>query len=235
MSEQNPWTLKPSQGGDIPDAIEAGNYPAVLVALVDLGIQESDFQGNVSFRREIFLAWEIPGLAGEDRLPVVLGKSFAAVINSKSNLGKWLANLSTTGQVPTEGIDLTQLLGKPCLLQVAAETKKTDNGERTYNRLVTVSRLVKGMPIPKGIRQPVLVNLRDDVPDWLPRSYGRLLKDIRDESVELNGRTRQKYEDWKRSRNNAPAAKTPASVSDDALGDDHRDRLPPGVDDDIPF
>lgn len=201
MSETNPWHFRPSKGGDYHSSLEAGNYPAVLVALVDLGIQESDYQGTISYRQEIYLAWEIPGESGSP----VLGKSFAAILTPKSNLGKWMSSLSSTGQLPPEGVDLTKLLGTACLLQVAATVKE----DRTFNSLANVSRLVKGMSKPASTRQPVMIGLRDEIPEWLPRLYGRLLADVRAESVEESGRTRSRYEDWRRSRRQAPAVPTP--------------------------
>lgn len=192
----NPWELKPSTGGDGPKAIEADNYPAVLICLVDLGTQENDFKGVVSYRREIFLAWEIPGAEGSP----VLGRPFSAILNAKSNLNKWLAALSKDGKVPTEGVNMLDLLGKACLLQVSAHTKQTDNGERTYNSLDGASRLPKGMPAPVAKRKPIVVNLADEeIPDWLPRSYGRLLSEIRAESAEKHSTTMSKFQAWKKA------------------------------------
>lgn len=217
----SPWELKPSLGGDAPAAIEAGNYPAILVALVDLGTQESEYKGVVHYRRELFLAWEIPG---EEGAPV-LGRSFAASLTPKSNLGKWLAALSKEGRIPPEGIDLRVLLGKPCLLQVSAQTKQTENGERTYNALVTVSRMPKGMAVPAAKRKHVVIGLDDEIPDWLPRSYGRLLGDIRSESAEKHSTTQAKYEAWKK----APRVKAPAA--NQQVG---QQQSPPPADDEMP-
>lgn len=201
----NPWALKP-QTGNIPETIEAGNYPAVLIALVDLGTQESEYKGVVSYRREIFLAWEIPGEKGAP----VLGKAFSASLSAKSNLGKWLAALAKDGKIPAEGINLLDLLGKPCLLQVSSETKKNSEGqERTYNGLTTVSRLPKEMQAPKPSRKPLVVNLTDqEIPDWLPRSYGQVLAEVRAQCAELHSTTRGKFEAWKK----APKKKAPQAA-----------------------
>lgn len=216
----NPWELKPSGGGDFPEAVEADNYPAILVALVELGTQEAEYKGVVSYRREIFLAWELSGVEGSP----VLGKAFSASLSPKSNLGKWLAGLTRDGKVPAEGVNLLDLLGKPCLLQVSAQTKQTENGERTYNSLVIASRLPKGMVAQPAKHKALVINLDDDIPDWLPRSYGRLLVDIRNVSAEKHSTTKEKYEAWKK----APRRKPSGAASDTAAGN--------GEDDDvIPF
>lgn len=222
----NPWELKPSTGGEAPPAIEADNYPAVLICLVDLGTQENDYKGVIGYRREIFLAWEIPSVEGSP----VLGRAFSANLNAKSNLAKWLAALSKEGKVPTEGVNLLDLLGKPCLLQVSAHSKKTDNGERTYNSLDSASRLPKGMPTPLPKRKPLVVNLDDqDIPDWLPRSYGRLLSEIRSECAEKHSTTMAKFEAWKK------APRKPAG-GPGGNGRPHAvDSVEPNEDDEIPF
>lgn len=224
----DPWTLKPTTGGgEFPDVIEAGNYPAVLIALVDLGTQENEYKGVTSYRRTIFLAWEIPGESGAP----VLGREFSANLSPKSNLNKWLAALAKDGKVPAEGVNLLDLLGKPCLLQVSAETKKNAEGqERTYNGLTTISRLPKGLPAPSASRKPVVVNLDDkEIPDWLPRSYGRLLSEIRAECAEKHSTVRGKFEAWKKqprkkqSGDGGPGTQeSPAG----ALSDDQDDETP---------
>jgi hypothetical protein len=226
----NPWTLKP-QTGNFPEAIEAGNYPAILIALVDLGTQESEYKGVVSYRREIFLAWEIPGEKGAP----VLGKAFSATLSAKSNLGKWLSALARDGKIPGDGINLLDLLGKPCLLQVSNEMKKNTEGqERTYNGLTTVSRLPKEMTAPKATRKPLVVNLDDkEIPDWLPRSYGHLLEEVRDQCAELHSTTRGKFEAWKK----APKKKAPQGPGGGGSDSNHDEGGYPddSNEDEIPF
>ena len=197
----NPFVAKPSSGGEIPDAIEAGNYPAVLIALVDLGTQENDYKGVTSYRHEIYLAWEIHT---DDNETVVLGKQYALTMTPKSNLGKLIASLSASGKVPEKEVDLTTLLGMGCLIQVSATTRKNDSGqERTYNAAETASRLPKGMPKPTPVRKPVAITLDEQVPDWLPRSYGTTLADLRSLSVEKNSTTATKMAAWKESKKSA--------------------------------
>ena len=36
----------------------AGNHPAVLVGIIDLGTRPSTFQGKTTDRREVYLVWE---------------------------------------------------------------------------------------------------------------------------------------------------------------------------------
>ena len=47
-----------SSGGDYENA-PVGNHPAVLVAMIDIGTHEEDYQGAKKQTRKIYLAWEL--------------------------------------------------------------------------------------------------------------------------------------------------------------------------------
>ncbi len=111
-----------------------GVFPAVCVQVIDLGTQTNDYQGEVSTARQIRLAWE---LQGPDRLgsganhlmknnePFLVTEIYTLSLNERANLRRvlegWRGRPFT--EVDLKGFDITNLLGKPCLIDIAQKAK----------------------------------------------------------------------------------------------------------------
>ena len=129
--------------------IDGGTYPAVCVAIVDLGEQN-----NEKFKKyedKVLLIWELPSVLIEvdgEQKPRWLSKDFSATLNEKSNLTKflvpWRGKNFTEEELNGEGFDLKQMLGEGCLLQVIVEEKDGNQ----YNRITGCMGFPMGMPAP---------------------------------------------------------------------------------------
>lgn len=165
----------------------AGNHPAVLVAIVDMGTQKSDFQGQEKWQHRAFFVWELvnENVAGFKDKHHVIGIDLTLSLNEKAKLRKWIE--ARTGKPLPDGADFDAAdeLGKPCLLNVI------DKGG--YPKIDAVTAFPKGFPEPKPQQQPFAWSLENykanggqiNLPDWLPWFYGRPLAETIKECKEI--------------------------------------------------
>ena len=138
--------------------VEAGTYNARCIKVVDLGTQQSNFNGEISWRRQILVIWELPSELKEDTTePLTISKFYTLSLHEKSNLGIDLT--SWRGRAFTEkekqGFDITKLLGVTCMLNVI----EGNNGKSKVGSL---------MPLPKGteIAEQITPSLSFSVDDY---------------------------------------------------------------------
>lgn len=160
-------------GGDFERA-PAGNHPAVLVAIIDLGTQHNEYQGKASWRREVLLVWELPTkktAAGKSHL---MSAAVTLSLNEKATLRKWIDGM--TGKKMADGteFDITAVLGKTCLLNVL-------HNDKGYPRVEAVAGYPDGLPAPTATLAPTAVSLEEfeagkAIPEWVPWLYSRSLE-----------------------------------------------------------
>ena len=188
VSAATAWTMTASSGGGGGgEKAPAGNHPAVLVGIVDMGTQKSDYQGVVKWNRRAYFAWELVtkrnSLTGRNHvLGMDLTMSFADKAKLKAFVEAWL-NRSIP---PGEQFDVSSLLGKPCLLNVKLK------GE--YPRIDGVGAVPDGLTVPAAQTKPVAwllsgrpVGSALDIPEWVPWLYGRSVADHIRECKEWGG------------------------------------------------
>lgn len=165
--------IKKKKNTNIPP-IEGGTYPAVCVAVVDLGEQYSEYYKKYSDK--VMLIWSLPGqtveIDGESK-PRWLSKEFTASLSEKSNLSKFL--VSWRGRPFTQdeldgGFQLQQMLGNGCLLQVLLEEKD----DRKWNSVNGAIAFPAGMPCPTTAEEKICFDMDtwDDyelqkLPQWV--------------------------------------------------------------------
>lgn len=163
------WKRQASSSRDFDRELPpAGNHPAVLVALVDLGTHEDTYGGESKMNRKVYLAWE---LTAEEGRPVV-GRDFTFSLNAKALLRQFIQRWRGRDLAEGEEFDVSVLLGKPCMLSVVHQQK----GDRTFAKVDGVAGVPKGMTVPDARREQVLWSVDEDgdveLPEWLPYLYG---------------------------------------------------------------
>ena len=125
----------------------AGTYSATCYAVVDLGTQETTFQGQTKHLRKVRLQWEVPALRVEFEKdgvktegPKVVGKTYTFSTFAKSKLTEHMASWGI-GNV--NGYDYENLLGRQCMLSVVQT--KIENGD-TISYISSVMQMPAGMP-----------------------------------------------------------------------------------------
>ena len=187
------------------DPIADGVYQAVTTALLDLGTQYNEHFGKSS--HQVIIMWEIPELlikfekdGKEVEAPRVISKKYTLSLGEKANLRKdlqsWRGRAFTVEEL--EGFDLTNVIGKNCMLQIINTTKDG----KTYSNISSILPLYKGMSPIEPFMKTLYFSMSEgfDIPEALPQ----WIKDIIMKSEEF--------------KNNAPVSQeqdTGVPVSDD--------------------
>ena len=100
--------------------VSTGVHKARCVRMIDLGTQRNEYLGDVSFKRQILVTWEVPSELSNNGEPLMISKFYTLSLHEKSNLGKDLTAWRGRAFTETEKqqFDLTALLGVPCMLNV---------------------------------------------------------------------------------------------------------------------
>jgi hypothetical protein len=149
------WTLRAnsSTGGRYPKA-PLGNHLGVLVALVDLGTQQSRYPGEEVWLPRVYMLWELPTkeILGTGRNHLI-GTDVTNSLNAKAKLRQWFQALLGRPIADGEDVKVDAVLGKPCLLTV---------GEKGgYPRVAVVGAVPEGITVPPPKNIPVAVSLAD--------------------------------------------------------------------------
>jgi hypothetical protein len=183
------WTQKASKGGDGNfERAPAGNHPAVLIGLIDMGTQENNYQGNVTWQHRAYFVYELV----MEKMTTFPGKNHILAIdltvsmNEKAKLRKWVE--ARTGKQIPDGVeyDISQELGQPVLLNVVLN-------KDGYPKIESVGSVPKGMTVPAPQNKPVIMSLEDfkgtgRVPEFCPWLYGEKLEDHIKRAQEITGK-----------------------------------------------
>lgn len=177
-----PWKPGPSKAEY--DQPPAGNQPAVMVAMVDLGTQKQEYQGEVKWQRRAFCVWELvtepdTNFAPEAQRNFLVSIDLNLSNNENSKFRQWVEARVNKKMPKDYEYDFSQELGKACLLSVSHNAKG-------YAQVKGMSAVPKGMTVPPAKLKPFLWCLDDaptdgsepKFPDWMPRLYGRSLAEV---------------------------------------------------------
>lgn len=208
--------------GDIGEQAPEGSHPARCIAVIDLGTQTSEFNGETRSRRALWIQWELPGearttgnFAGEVfRVGSIYTRSLHPKSSLRADLESWRGKSFTAEEL--KQFDIARLLGTPCLLQVG----RNEKGRAKVNAVMS---LPKGMTVPACVNDPVLLSLDD----FDMATYADLPKGIQamvSQSPEYQAATGKPH----LAERGHVADNTPATVATENAFDDF-------ADDDIPF
>ena len=147
-------------GGTTFEQPPIGSHIARCIRLIDIGTQKGEYQGLPTFKRQLILAWELPGelmtagdFAGK---PFTVSKFYTASLHEKSGLRKDLAAWRTRDFTDEElkGFDPKVLIGKPCMVSIGL----TEKGKAKVN---AVMALPKGMTVPNQVNPALHFSLDD--------------------------------------------------------------------------
>lgn len=133
---------------------EPGSYAATCYRLIDLGTQETAFNGEKKSAHKVMIAWELSETMTDGR-PFVVNSRFTVSLHEKATLRKFLAGWRGRdfNDEELKGFDAKNLLGKSCLLSLV------QNGE--YINVASASKLPKGMEGPKLVNPQVFFSLSE--------------------------------------------------------------------------
>jgi hypothetical protein len=125
--------------------VPPGTHLARCYRIVDLGTQETNYQGKVNHQKKMMIQWEVHGQdengyalvtkAGE---PMSISKNYTASLGEKARLRQDLISWRNKAFTPEEikGFDLKNVLGAWCMLGII-ETPGNDG--KTYSNVDTIT------------------------------------------------------------------------------------------------
>ena len=168
-------SLSVSDTGSSFELPPAGVHTARCFRLIDLGTQESNWQGQTKRQAKVSLAWE---LLSDDRMadgrPFIITRRLTASLGEKATLRALLQSWRGRAFTPEElkGFSLTSIVGAYCLANIVHESKDGS----------TFANLASLMPLPKGMDKPgpVNPNLVFDLSDPLNDAWERLSEKMKE-------------------------------------------------------
>ena len=180
------------KGNDFEPAPE-GTHVARCISVIDLGFQESEWQGQTKIMEKVYIGFEIPGFRVkwtkddvEHEGPGLIGSLYTNSIFEKANLGSHL--ISWRGRAFTdkekEGFDLFTILDVPCLISVVH--KQSKDGSKTYANIGAIMGLPKGTTAPDretdilgySPNDPDRMGCFDKIPEWLQKIIAKQVEPV---------------------------------------------------------
>ena len=176
---------KEKAGGSGITPVEAGTYPARCCGVVDLGIQRTEWQGQVKEQEKVLLMFELPTervtVEGEDK-PRWLSQRLTVSLHEKSVMRKtldaWRGKPMTADEL--KGFNIGSLLNAPCMLNVV--NKEASNGN-VYANIGGIGKPMKGIPIPELESEPILFDMDADDAEEVFKKLPEWVQNVIEESV----------------------------------------------------
>ncbi len=150
-----------SKAGDFKPHVE-GIHPAVCVDLIDLGLVETEFQGQKRLVNKVRVVFETEQ-KNEEGKNCIITKTFTASLHPKAKLAEFLGKWRGRPVVPGESIDLAKLVGANCTLVISHQQNLVG---RTYASIDAVSKPTKRL-VASGGYDPAMARQR--IAEWKAR------------------------------------------------------------------
>lgn len=150
--------------------VEPGTYVARCYSMIEIGTVESEYKGQIKMLHKVNITWELPtetAIFKEDRgpEPFVVSKTYTLSMFEKANLRKDLESWRGKGYTNEEAekVDITKLVGQPCILSVIHQPRK-DDPSKNYVAISSISKLMKGQDCPPQVNPTRILSF--DNFDW---------------------------------------------------------------------
>ena len=158
--------LTAKSGGEFTPHPE-GIHSAVCVDVMDLGLQEMEFQGKREMKQQLRLVFESEMVA-PNGVRCSVDKRFTASLHPKARLAQFIGNWRGRPVVENESIDLSKLVGNCCTLVIS---HKQNMVGRTFACIDAVTKPTKRV-VPSGVYDPVAARQR--FVEWTAKQSGGL-------------------------------------------------------------
>ena len=160
--------------------VEPGTYVARCVAMIEIGTIPVDYGKGQKTAKKVAITWELPTEThvfdeAKGEQPFVVSKKYSLSMHAKAMLRKdlesWRGQKYTEEQA--ERVDITKLLGQPCMLTIIHEAGKKDIS-KVYSTVASVTKLMKGQVCPPQVNPTKILcyeafdwNIYDDLSDYM--------------------------------------------------------------------
>ena len=165
-------------------SVPIGVHKARCVRIIDLDTQKNEYQGQISWKRQVLIIWEVPEELDSKNEPMTISKWYTLSLHDKSTLGGDLTSWRGRAFTETEkqGFDITKLSGVACNLNVV-------EGKTGKPKISSVMPLSKKDTIAEQFH-PTLVFSLDDFQSGKKETFNQISEGIRNiilRSKELEG------------------------------------------------
>jgi hypothetical protein len=136
-----------------------GIHPAVCLDVMDLGLVETEFQGQRKMVNKVKITFESEAKT-DDGKRCSVSKNFTASLHPKAKLAEFLGKWRGRPVMPGETIDLQKLIGACCTLVISHQKNLAG---KTYASIDAVSKPTRKVT-PSGLYDPVAARQR--YADW---------------------------------------------------------------------
>lgn len=155
-------------GGNDFELPKAGLTIGRCYSIIDLGTQEKKYKGNVDYKRQILVGFELPNQLikiekdGEKiKMPMVISKKYTLSFNKKAalrlDLEAWYGKKFNDKDIENSGgFDPSKILGLPG--QILIDINEADNGN-TYANIRGLMPLAEGQVCPEQVHPSFIFDL----------------------------------------------------------------------------
>jgi hypothetical protein len=180
----DPWEMEVGGAGGQGDYVlcPAGNYPATIVGLLDVGHHPATNDKGESYdSRKLLVVFELAEQRPDGK-PFVLAERYTWSMKSNSNFYSLASNLTGRSFAEGDRFDPRTLLGQAVMCQVVHKAVQKEKGTKTYHNIGSITQYPKGLPKPAPTITPVAWSALSGqaLPDlpWVPHVYGESLGDL---------------------------------------------------------
>lgn len=173
--------MKNSGGGDFQRP-PAGTTLGICYGVIDIGLQQTTYQGLVNVKPQVILLFELPTELMDDGRPFGVSKVYTASMHEKAILRKdiqaWRGKAMSDDEA--DDFNLANVLGKGALLNIT----ETSKGEKVYTNIAGISPVMKGMTVPQPHNTLVVYDMDDPdpavlekLPEWIKKKIAAAQND----------------------------------------------------------
>jgi hypothetical protein len=140
----------------------AGTHKAICYRVIDLGTQDTSFQGQAKKQHKIMVSWELPDEKMSDGRPFTISQRYTWSMSEKATLRKhleaWRGVKFVDSDFGPNGFNIKKIVGLGCLLTII----HNERDDKTYANIISISKAMKGMEMPAPSNETAYL--------WLDRS-----------------------------------------------------------------
>lgn len=154
----------PDNDSDDFQQVSSGTHVGVCFRLIDIGTQYSEMYD--SHARKVIIGFEVPEETDSEGKPLIVHGWVTNSLSKKATLRQWLEawRAKPFTKEELQGFDLTQIIGKGCLLNIG----ETEKGRA---KISAIMALPKGTSAPKLYNSPHIFDMEtgklEEQPDWV--------------------------------------------------------------------
>lgn len=147
--------------------VPAGTHLGRLYRLVDIGTQQGEWEGKITYQRKIIFYFELFGedesgqpLVRDDGKPLIVTKYYNRSMHEKSTMRKHLqAWLKIDFDNLSEPFSMYDLLGKYAMVSVSNYKTKNNETKSSIDSLSAVPAMLAKHGMPEGVNDVLLFDL----------------------------------------------------------------------------